>query len=59
MSFTDKHADVLYILVSFKLHIGNDMDSGHYVCDLLDYNKGIWWNFCVILEIFISFKIVL
>ena len=35
---------VLYILVSMKLHIGNDMDQGHYVWDVLDYNTGTWWN---------------
>ena len=35
---------VLYILVSIKLHIGNDMDQGHYVCDVLDYNTVTWWN---------------
>ena len=35
---------VLYILVSIKLHIGNDMDQGNYVCDVLDYNTGTWWN---------------
>ena len=38
MSFPGKHAEVLYIIVSIKLHIGNDMDKGHYVCDVLDYN---------------------
>ena len=35
---------VIYILVSIKLDIGNDMDQGHYVCDVLDYNTGTWWN---------------
>ena len=35
MSFPDK-PEVLYILVSIKLHIGNDMDKGHYVCDVLE-----------------------
>ena len=20
------------------------MDSGHYVCDILDYNTGTWWR---------------
>ena len=24
---------VIYVLVSIKFHIGNDMDQGHYVCD--------------------------
>ena len=44
MPFLDKHPEFLHILVSIKLHIGNDMDKGHYVCDVLDYNKGTWWN---------------
>ena len=35
---------LLYILVSIKLHIANDMDQGHYVCDILDYNTVAWWN---------------
>ena len=43
--FTDKHHKELYIIVSIKLHIGNDLDKGHYVCDILDYNTGIWWNY--------------
>ena len=30
----------IYILVSIKFHIGNDMYQGHYVCDVLDYNTG-------------------
>ena len=42
MSFPD-NPEVLYILVYIKLHIGKDMDKGHYVCDLLDHKKGIWW----------------
>ena len=43
MSFP-KNPEVIYILVSIKLHIGNDMDQGHYVCDVLDYYTGTWWN---------------
>ena len=35
---------VIYILVYIKLHIGNDMYQGHYVCDVLDYNTRTWWN---------------
>ena len=35
---------VIYVLVSIKYHIGNDMDQGHYVCDVLDYNTGTWWK---------------
>ena len=45
MSFPGKHAEVLYILVSIKHYISNDMDSGHYICDVLYYNKGNWQNF--------------
>ena len=44
MSFPDKHPEVLYILISIKHHICNDMDKGHYVCDLLDYNTRRWCN---------------
>ena len=44
MSFTGKHAEVIYIIVSIKIHIGNDMDKGHYVCDVLDYSTWIWRN---------------
>ena len=44
MSFQGKHAEVIYILVSINLHIGNNMDNDHYVCDVLDYNTGTWRN---------------
>ena len=44
MFFPDKHPEALYILVSIKLHIGNDIDMGHCVCDVLYYNTGTWWN---------------
>ena len=44
MSFPN-NPEVLYILVSITLHIGNDMDNGHYVCGVLYYNTGPWWNF--------------
>ena len=27
---------VIYVLVSIKYHIGNDLDQRHYVCDVLD-----------------------
>ena len=43
MSFPND-TKVIYILVSIKFHIGNYMDQGHYVCDVLDYNTGTWWN---------------
>ena len=35
MSFPD-NPEVIYILVSIKLHIGNDMYKVHYVYDVLD-----------------------
>ena len=44
MYFPGIDAEVLYIIVSVNLHIGNGMDKGHYVCDILDYNTGTWWN---------------
>ena len=44
MSFPDIDAEVLYILLSIKLNMGNVMDKGHYVYDVLDYNTGTWWN---------------
>ena len=44
MSFLDKHPEVLYIIVSIKLHIVNDMYKGHHVCDVLDYNTWTWCN---------------
>ena len=43
MSFPN-YPKVLYIIVYIKLHIGNYMDQGHYVCNLLYYNTGTWWN---------------
>ena len=43
MSFPN-NPKVIYVLVFIKLHIGNDMDQGHYVCDVLGYNTGIRWN---------------
>ena len=45
MSFLGKHAEVLSILVFINICIGNNMDSDHYVCGVLDYNTGAWWNF--------------
>ena len=34
--------EVIYVLVSIKYHIGNDMDKGHYICDILEYSTGTW-----------------
>ena len=44
MSFPGLYAEVLYNIFFIKLHIGNDLDKGQYVCDVLDYNIGTWWN---------------
>ena len=44
MSFPNNR-EVFYIPVSIKLHIGNDRDKGHHVCDVLDYKTGTWWNY--------------
>ena len=43
MSFTN-NPEVIYIIVSIKLHIGNGLDKGKYVCDVLYYNTRTWWN---------------
>ena len=43
MSFPN-NSEVIYIIVYINLHIGNDTDKGQYVCDVLDYNTGTWWN---------------
>ena len=45
MYFPDKHAEVIYILFYIKIHIGNDVDSVHYFCDVLYYNTVTWCNF--------------
>ena len=44
MSFPDKYSEVIYILAYIKLHIGNDIYKGHYVCDVLDYSTVTWCN---------------
>ena len=36
--------EVIYVLVYIKYHIGNDMDQGHYICDVLYYITGTWWK---------------
>ena len=33
---------MIYVLVSIKYNIGNDIDQGHYICDVLDYSTGTW-----------------
>ena len=44
MYFPVIDARVPHIIFSIKLHIGNDMDKDHYVCHVLDYTIGTWWN---------------
>ena len=44
MSFQDKYTEVVYILFYMQIHIGNDMGSGQYACDILHYNTGTCWN---------------
>ena len=38
--FSVSHDEVVYILVSINIDVGKDMDSGQYICDVLDYNTG-------------------
>ena len=40
MSFPGIDSEVIYIIVSIKLHIGKYMDKVHYLCGLLDHNTG-------------------
>ena len=42
--YCTNNPEVIYVLVSIKYHIGNDMDQGHYICDILDYSTGKWWK---------------
>ena len=44
MSFSGKHDEVVYIIVSIKVRVDKYMDSGHYIFDELYYNTGIWCN---------------
>jgi len=32
-------------LVSVLYHLGNSLNSGHYVCDALDWYTDEWWHF--------------
>ena len=36
MSFSGRHDEVIYIMVSINNPVGKDIDSGQYVCDALD-----------------------
>ena len=42
MYFPVTKAEVLYIIVYIKIHIGNYMYKVHYVCDILEYNTVTW-----------------
>ena len=42
MSFSGRHDEVVYILLSINIRDSKDMDSGHYVCDVFYYNLGTW-----------------
>ena len=42
MSFSDSDDEVVYIIVSINISVGQDMDSGHYYCNVLYYNTGTW-----------------
>ena len=35
--FSGSHDEVVYIMVSIKIHVGEYMNGGHFVCDVLDY----------------------
>ena len=41
VSFSDKHPEVNYILVSIKLHIFNDMDKGRYLYCVADLDSSL------------------
>ena len=36
MSFPGSHDEVVYIMMSINMNVGNDMYSGNYICDVLD-----------------------
>ena len=36
--------NISYALVSLINHDGNSLDCGHYVSDVFDANRGIWWH---------------
>ena len=42
MSFSGRNDEVVYIMVSIKLHVGKDMEIGHYVCYVLEYSTRTW-----------------
>ena len=44
MYFTGIYVEVLYIIVSAKLHIGNNIDKGRYYYDVLYYKTVTWCN---------------
>ena len=40
--FSGSHDEVVCILFSIKIHVSKDMNNGHHVCGVLDYNTGTW-----------------
>ena len=44
VSFSGSDDELVYILVSIKIHANKYMDSGHYICDLFYYNKVALWR---------------
>ena len=36
--------DVTYTLFYVYMLEGNSMSTGHYYCDILEFNTGIWWR---------------
>ena len=42
--FSGKHDEAVYIPVAIMINVGKDIYSGHYLCDLLYYSTGTWWN---------------
>ena len=44
MYFSDGNDEVVYILVSINIHVVQEMDSGHYYCDVLNYSTITMWR---------------
>ena len=41
--FTGSDDELVYIMVSIKIRVGKDIDSGNSYWYVLDYNTGTWW----------------
>ena len=44
MSFAGSDDEVVYIISSIKINVGQYMDGCNYYFDVLDYNTGPWWR---------------